>query len=89
MSCLILISVLVKLPKFHGLYIQNYNDPKPKIITIGTLICILSNLQIHLSEASWKQSYSEKFQHDFFEEEKPWIDTLVPNVVKKIHKISK
>jgi hypothetical protein len=40
---------------FPRLYLWNYNDPRPEIFTRGTLIYRLSNLQISLSEASWKK----------------------------------
>jgi hypothetical protein len=87
MTHLRLIPSLVKIPKFHGIYLQKYNKLEPKHFTIGTLICLLSNLQISLSEASEKKFYSENFKVTCLKKKNPMIDPLIPNIMNQMLKI--
>jgi hypothetical protein len=66
-----------------------YNDLEHEIITIGTLICLLSNLQISLSQVAQKKIYSENFKMTHLKKKNPRIDALIPNVMFQMLKISK
>jgi hypothetical protein len=59
MTLLKLISGLVTSLVFHGLFLQKYSEPEPKIFTTCTMKFSLSLHKISLSENSQKNSYSE------------------------------
>jgi len=82
MTCLKLNSRWVKNPIFHRLYLRKYNDPKPKMFTRGIVICLLSNLQISLFEASPPQkSCSKNSKMTHLKQQNPMIDVVMPNVM--------
>jgi hypothetical protein len=56
MTCLRVISGIVINPNFHRPYIIKYNELEPKLLTIGTSVCLLSVSKISFSEISYKKN---------------------------------
>ena len=59
MTCLRLISRLVKNSNFHKIYLINYNELESRKNSTGNFPCLLDILKILESETSSKNCYSE------------------------------
>jgi len=77
----------IKNPIFNRLYLRKYNDLEPEMFTIFTLICIISNLQFFLSEASHKK-VTAKIPRWLTWRIKILGSALIPNVMNQMIKIS-